>query len=116
MDTAPAALCKQCAKTSGVNAPASSRVSVSPTRHEEEEWRVDRARNECERRAYCFAVVAFCAMTNIANLFDRDYFFVPFAISAAVAFVPGGEIANPGGEWAPEASSGLEVAGVNGET
>ena len=54
-------------------------------------------------------MVAFCSTTNIANLFDRDYFFVPLAISAADAFVPGGEIANPGGECAPEASSGLEV-------
>jgi hypothetical protein len=45
-----------------------------------------------------------------------NYFFVPLAISAADAFVLGGEIANPGGECAPEASSGLEMAGVNGET
>ena len=59
-------------------------------------------------------MVAFCATPNIANLFDRDYFFVPLAISAALAFVPGGEIANPGGECAPEASSGLEVAIASG--
>ena len=40
------------------------------------------------------------------------YFLAPPAISAAVAFVLGGETAIAGGECAPEASSGLGAAGV----
>jgi hypothetical protein len=42
----------------------------------------------------------------------RDSFLGPPAISAAVAFVLGGETAIAGGECAPEASSGLGAAGV----
>ena len=37
------------------------------------------------------------------------------AISAAVVFVLGGEVAVPGGECAPAASSGYAVAGVIGD-
>ena len=40
----------------------------------------------------------------------KRYFFGE--ISAEVALVLGGEVAVPGGECAPEASSGLEAAGV----
>src|ERR1051325_9774767 len=44
------------------------------------------------------------------------YFFWVGEISAAVAFVLGGDTANPAGECAPEASSGLDSGGVTGET
>jgi len=45
----------------------------------------------------------------------RGYFLGPPEISAAVAFVLGGETAISGGECAPEASSGLDAAGVTGD-
>jgi hypothetical protein len=44
----------------------------------------------------------------------RRYFFGE--ICAEVALVLGGEVAVPGGECAPEASSGLEAAGVTAAT
>jgi hypothetical protein len=45
-----------------------------------------------------------------------DYFFKAPEISAAVALVLGGEAAVPGGECAPEASSGLDATGVTCDT
>lgn len=46
----------------------------------------------------------------------HGYFLEPPEISAAVAFVLGGETAIPGGECASEASSGLAAAGVIDDT